>query len=105
MVYKNTGDDIKNSLVLKKTPKDYIFLFKKFGPSLENYRLSASFSYGSWRCYFQNETTHTDYMSEYMEQAVKRKIPLIFLSCGVQSQKNRSLEKYLDYAEFITVMF
>lgn len=100
--YTNIGDDMY-PLVLKKHLKDYDLLFKNSDLPRKLPPECKLLVMGPGGVIFQNETAHTDYMSEYMEQAVKRKIPLIFLSCGVQSQKIDRWKKYLDYAELITV--
>lgn len=100
--YTNIGDDMY-PLVLKKHLRDYDLLFKNSDLPRRLPPECKLLVMGPGGVIFQNATAHVDYMSEYMEQAVKRKIPIVFLSCGVQSQNIERWKKYLDYADFITV--
>lgn len=100
--YTNIGDDMY-PLVLKKHLRDYDLLFKNSDLPRRLPPECKLLVMGPGGVIFQNATAHADYMSEYMEQAVKRKIPIVFLSCGVQSQNIERWKKYLDYADFITV--
>lgn len=100
--YTNIGDDMY-PLVLKKHLRDYDLLFKNSDLPRKLPPECKLLVMGPGGVIFQNNTAHTDYMTEYMEQAVRRKIPIVFISCGVQSLQIDRWKKYLDYAELITV--
>lgn len=100
--YTNIGDDMY-PLVLKKHLRDYDLLFKNSDFPRKLPIECKVLVMGPGGVIYQNDTAHADYMAEYMEQAIKRKIPIVFLSCGVQSQHIDRWKKYLDYAELITV--
>lgn len=100
--YTNTGDDMY-PLVLKKYFKGYDLQFKNSDLPRKLPKDCKILVMGPGGIIYQDNSAHTHYMTEYMEQAVNRKIPIVFLSCGIQSQSIDHWKKYLDYAELITV--
>lgn len=100
--YTNIGDDMY-PLVLKKYFRDYNFVFKNSDLPRRLPVDTKLLIMGPGGIIYQDETAHAEYMIEYMEQAIKRKIPIVFLSCGVQSIEIGAWKKYLDAAELITV--
>lgn len=100
--YGNMGDDLY-PLVIKKHFKEVEFVFKNSDNPRKVHPDCKLLIIGPGGIIYENETAHFQYMSEYMDQAIKRKIPMVFLSCGVQPDNINSWKKYLDYAEFITV--
>jgi len=100
--YTNIGDDMY-PLVLKKYLRNYNVSFKNSDLPRKLPAECKLLIMGPGGIIYQNGTAHAEYMSEYMEQAMQRKIPIVFLSCGVQSQNIDAWKKYLDYAELITV--
>lgn len=101
--YGNIGDDTY-PLVIKKHLKNYALLFKNSDPDRYLPKDCGLLVIGPGGVIYQNnETAHFDYMKEYMDQAIKREIPLVFLSCGVQKTDIEPWKPYFDYAKLITV--
>jgi glycosyltransferase involved in cell wall biosynthesis len=101
--YGNIGDDTY-PIVLRKHLKEYNLIFKNSNPPRTLPHNCGLLVIGPGGVLYQNNNTaHFDYMKEYMEYAIKRDIPLVFLSCGVQKEDLDPWKKYFDYAKLITV--
>jgi glycosyltransferase involved in cell wall biosynthesis len=100
--YGNIGDDLYPE-VLKKYIKQTNFIFKNSDEPRKLDRKCKVLIMGPGGIIYQGKTAHFHYMSQYMDQAIKKNIPIFFISCGVQSEDISAWKKYLDYAEVITV--
>lgn len=118
--YGNLGDDAYKHLFSEYLGEKYTLHFDSPYPDLRNGEQMDAVVIGGGGLIYNNSTGHFEYMRQYMDLAVSKKLPLFFLSCGVQivnykkeMAKEQILEltktqlkpwvKYLQYAKVITV--
>lgn len=100
--YGNIGDDLY-PLVLRRHLPGCPFVFLNSDPPRRLPEGCKLLVIGPGGVIYENQTAHFDYMREYMDEAMRRKIPIVFLSCGVQSAEIPRWKPYLDYADLVTV--
>jgi hypothetical protein len=102
--YGNIGDDTYTKVLQKYLLEtEYDITFKNSDPP-RNVSIHCNvLVIGPGGIIFDDNSSHFLYMSEYLEDAISKNIPIIFLSCGVQSLNLTRWKKYLDIAKLITV--
>lgn len=118
--YGNLGDDMYKivfSEQLKKLLPEARCIFDSPYPDTRMIQSCDLVVIGGGGLIYNNGTQHFQYMSMYLESAIKNKVPIAFASCGVQfadykhgitkpkdMKENLSVwKKYFDRAEFISV--
>jgi len=105
--YGNIGDDTYPILFRKYIENhDLVFLNSDINHNcLNDVDLLVMGGGGIIYC---NETPHFQYMQWYMDKAITKKIPMCFISCGIQRFNGNTnflqlWKPYFDYASCITV--
>lgn len=105
--YGNIGDDTY-PLIFKKELAEHELIFYNSDWKDDPFEKTDLVVMGGGGIIYHNSSAHFGYMRRYMEEAMKHKIDLAFVSCGIQLFKERvSVIKpwidYFDYAKLITV--
>jgi glycosyltransferase involved in cell wall biosynthesis len=100
--YGNVGDDLYPAVLRRHLP-GCPFVFLNSDPPRKLPKGCRLLVMGPGGVIYQDDTAHLAYMAEYMDQAMAKKIPIIFLSCGVQTENISGWSKYLEYADSVTV--
>jgi glycosyltransferase involved in cell wall biosynthesis len=100
--YGNTGDDIYPR-ILKKYLGDFDLYFVNSDPPRLVSKDITAVVIGPGGMIYEDNSSHFEYIAEFMNAAIVKRKKLIFLSCGIQSLDISRWKTYFDYASLITV--
>jgi len=118
--YGNVGDDAYVDVFASELGDEHEVLFESPAPDPRAMEWAQLVVVGGGGLIYCNETSHHEYMFEYLEHARERRKPVAFVSCGVQLQLDPAWnaadaamrfgparlgawEPHLEYAAFVSV--
>jgi polysaccharide pyruvyl transferase WcaK-like protein len=109
--YGNAGDDAYKELFTKYLP-EHELMFDSPYPDVRMVKWCDYLIIGGGGLIYNNKTLHQQYMSMYLDEAIKQSKKFSFVSCGIQPVQNdlktiqtqlQGWKKYLEQADVITV--
>ena len=118
--YGNVGDDAYVDVFASELGDEHELLFESPAPDPRAMEWAQLVVVGGGGLIYCNDTSHHEYMFEYLDHARERRKPVAFVSCGVQLNLDPdweaaqaavrfgpallgAWEPYLDYASLVTV--